>query len=91
MVDLFVDRLEESLFFIYSVVDYFGFFYIKEGRREFKRYEVFFICMLLYVVYFEIVALFTTDVFLNCLSSFYWTSWCCEIVEVRLRNKFCRY
>lgn len=67
MVDLFEDRLELFFFFTYCVVDYFGFWLIKEGRRELKRYGMVFICLVLRAIYFEIVNVLIIDVFINVL------------------------
>lgn len=46
-------------------MDYFGLFYIREVRKEIKRYGVLFICRVLYVIYFKIVVLLIIDLFLN--------------------------
>lgn len=70
MLDLFEDCFEFILFFIYCVVDYFGFFVIKERRKELKCYGVFFICMVLRVIYIEIVNFFEIDLFINVLRRF---------------------
>ena len=45
MADLPNDRKEPVPPFTYSAVDYFGFFFIKEGRNKVKRYGVLFTCM----------------------------------------------
>lgn len=45
MVDLFKNRIFLVLLFIYIGFDYFRFFIIKEGRKEVKRYGVFFTCL----------------------------------------------
>ena len=45
MSDLPADRIEQAPPFTYSAVDYFGPWYIKEGRKEMKRYGVLFTCM----------------------------------------------
>ena len=39
MADLPQDRLEPSPPFTYAAVDFFGPFYIKEGRKELKSYD----------------------------------------------------
>lgn len=70
MSDLFVDRFVVEVFFMYSGVDFFGLFYIKEGRKELKRYGVLFICMFLRVVYLEIVNFFDISLFINVLCRF---------------------
>ena len=70
MADLPADHLEESPPFTYSAVDYFGPFYIKEGRRELKRYGVLFTCMSSHAVHLETAASLTTDSFLNAYRRF---------------------
>ena len=45
MANLPGDRLEPAPPFTFSAVDYFGPWYIKEGRREVKRYGVLFTCL----------------------------------------------
>ena len=47
MADLPSDPLEQVAPFTFSAVDYFGPFYIKEGRKEMKRYGLLFTCMAL--------------------------------------------
>lgn len=71
MFDLLEDCFECYLLFIYCVVDYFGLFIIKENRKEFKCYGVLFICMVLRVIYLEIVILLEIDFFLNVLRCFF--------------------
>lgn len=78
MVDLFDDRLELFFFFMYCVVDYFGFWLIKEGWWELKRYGVLFICLVLCVIYFEIVNVLIMDVFINVL---WWFFSCCGLIR----------
>ena len=70
MADLPADRLEENPPFAYSAVDYFGPFFIKEGRRELKRYGVLFTCMSSRAVHLETAASLTTDSFLNAYRRF---------------------
>ena len=64
MADLPKDRLELSSF-TYSAVDYFGPFFIKEGRRELKQYGVLFTCMSTRAVHIETANSLSTDSFLN--------------------------
>ena len=70
MADLPADRLEENPPFAYSAVDYFGPFFIKEGRQELKRYGVLLTCMLSHAVHLETAASLTTDSFLNAYHRF---------------------
>lgn len=70
MADLPADRLEENPPFTYSAADYFGPFYIKEGRRELKRYGVLFTCMSSRAVHLETAASLTTDSFLSAYRRF---------------------
>ena len=70
MADLSVDRLEQALPLIYSAVDFFGPWYIKEGRREMKRYGVLFTCMGSRAVNIETAASLTKDSFLNAYRRF---------------------
>lgn len=51
--------------FINCVVDYFGFFVIREGCKDFKCYGVLFICMVFRVVYVEVVIILEIDFFSN--------------------------
>lgn len=70
MVNLFKDCLEFVFFFVFSVVDFFVFWYIKEGGYEVKCYGVLFICLVFRVVYFEIVSSLFIDLFLNVYREF---------------------
>lgn len=65
MADLPTDRLEGSQLFTYSAVDYFDPFYIKEGRRELKRYGVLFTCLSSHAIHLEAVVSLSTDSFLQ--------------------------
>ena len=65
MAELPTDRLEQVPPFTFSAVDYFGPFYIREGRKEMKRYGVLFTCMASRAIHLEIAASLTTDSFLN--------------------------
>jgi hypothetical protein len=70
MADLPADRLEPAPPFTYSAVDYFGPFYIKEGRRELKRYGVLFTCLNSRAIHIETANSLTTDSFLNAYRRF---------------------
>ena len=65
MADLPKDRLEPSPPFTYAAVDFFGPFYIKEGRNKPKRYGVLFTCMVSRAVHLETANSLETDSFLN--------------------------
>ncbi|XP_053388583.1 uncharacterized protein LOC128551695 [Mercenaria mercenaria] len=70
MADLPSDRLEPSPPFTYCAVDYFGPFYVKEGRKEMKRYGVLFTCLTCRAVHVETATSLETDSFINCLRRF---------------------
>ena len=64
------DRLEPAPPFTYCAVDLFGPFFIKEGRKEMKRYGVLFTCLLCRAVHVETCNSLETDSFINCLRKF---------------------
>lgn len=64
MADLPVDRLEPAAPFTYTGVDYFGPFYIKEGRSERKRWGCLFTCLVTRAVHIEVANSLTTDSFI---------------------------
>ena len=64
------DRLEEAPPFTYCAVDYFGPWYIKEGRKEMKRYGVIFTCMVSRAIHLETAVSLSTDSFLNAYRRF---------------------
>ena len=70
MAPLSNKQLEEALLFTYCAVDYFGPWYIKEGRKEIKRYGVIFTCMTLCAVHLETTVSLSTDSFLNAYHRF---------------------
>lgn len=63
--DLPEDRVQSAPPFSYCAVDYFGPWYIKEGRRELKRYGVLFTCLASRAVHLEVANSLTTDSFMN--------------------------
>jgi hypothetical protein len=55
---------------MYSAVDYFGPWLVKEGRREVKRYGVLFTCMASRAVHLEIAHSMDTSSFINAYRRF---------------------
>ena len=70
MGDLPADRLEPAPCFTYTGVDYFGPFYIKEGRSERKRWGCLFTCLVTRAIHIEVAATLSTDSFLNAFRRF---------------------
>jgi hypothetical protein len=70
MADLPKERVETSPPFAYSAVDYFGPFYIKQGRKEVKRYGVLFTCLASRAIHLEVSHTLETDSFLNAFRRF---------------------
>ena len=65
MAELPHDRLETVPPFTNCVVDYFGPFVIREGRKDLKRYGVLFTCMASRAVHVEVATTLETDSFSN--------------------------
>ena len=70
MSDLPSDRVMSSPPFSYSGVDLFGPWYIKEGRKELKRYGVVYTCLASRAVHIESVNSLSTDSFINSMRRF---------------------
>ena len=70
LADLPQDRVEPAAPFTYSAVDYFGPFFVKEGRKEVKRYGVIFTCMASRAIHIETANSLETDAFINALRHF---------------------
>lgn len=70
MADLPCKRTETTPPFTYCGMDCFGPFYVKEGRRELKRYGLLFTCLCFHAVHIELLDDLTTDAFVNALRSF---------------------
>lgn len=71
MADLPEDRLEPAPPpFTFSTVYYFGPWYVKEGRRELKRYGVLFTCLSSRAIHLEVSNSLATDSFLNAYRRF---------------------
>ena len=67
MTDLPKERIAPAPPFTYCGVDYFSPFYIKEGRKELKRYDALFTCLSSRAVHIETANSMETDSFLNAL------------------------
>ena len=70
MADLPEDQLEPAPPFTFCVVDYFGPFSVKEGRKEMKRYRVLFTCLASRAIHLETSTSLETDAFINALCRF---------------------
>lgn len=65
MANLPEDSVQPAPPFSYCAVDYFGPWYVKEGRRQLKRYGVLFTCMASRAVHLEVANSLTADSFIN--------------------------
>ena len=70
MANLPESRLEPAPPFTYCVVDYFGPWLVKEGRKEVKRYGALFTCMASRAVHIEVANSIDTDSFIQALRKF---------------------
>ena len=70
MSDLPSDRMQEAPPFTYCAVDYFGPFYIKDKRKEVKRYGSLFACLASRAVHIEVMDSLDTDSFIMALRCF---------------------
>ncbi|XP_068716949.1 uncharacterized protein [Montipora capricornis] len=70
MADLPWDRVTPSPPFTHCAVDYFGPFYVKEGRKELKRYGVLFTCLASRAIHLEVAYSLETDSYINALRRF---------------------
>ena len=70
MADLPEDRLEPSPPFTFSAVDYFGPWFVKEGRKQLKRYGVLFTCLCSRAIHLEVSNTLSTDSFINAYRRF---------------------
>ena len=71
MADLPPERTTPAPPFTYTGMDMFGPFYIKEGRKELKRWGLIFTCLSSRVIHLETLNSMTTDSFLNALRRFF--------------------
>ena len=65
IADLPEDRLEPSPPFTFSAVDYFGPWFVKEGRKQLKGYGVLFTCLCSRAIHLEVSNTLSTDSFIN--------------------------
>ena len=70
MANLPSSRVEPAPQFSYCAVDYFGPWYVKEGRKEVKRYGALFTCLASRAVHIEVAHSMETDSFLQALRRF---------------------
>ena len=70
MADLPEDRVTPAPPFSFTGVDLFGPYYIKEGRKQLKRYGVLFTCLVSRAIHLETANTLETDSFLNALRRF---------------------
>ncbi|KAL3975616.1 lysophosphatidylglycerol acyltransferase 1 [Sarotherodon galilaeus] len=70
MADLPEDRMETTPPFTYCGMDCFGPFYVKEGRKELKRYGLLITCMCSRAVHLEMLDDLSTDSLINSLRAF---------------------
>lgn len=70
MADLPADRLTPTPPFTYCAVDYFGPWYVREGRKELKRYGVLFTCVVSRAIHLEVTNSLETDSYINALRRF---------------------
>ena len=67
MANLPISRAEPTPPFSYCAMDSFGPWYVKEGRREVKRYGTLFTCMARRAIHIEVAHSMETDSFLQAL------------------------
>jgi hypothetical protein len=70
MADLPQSRLEDVPPFTYSAVDYFGPWYVKEGRNEVNRYGLLFTYMASRATHIEVTHSMETNSFIQALRRF---------------------
>lgn len=70
MSDLPEDRMETTPPFTYCGIDCFGPFYVKEARKELKKYGLIFTCMCSRAIHIEMLDDLTMDAFINALRTF---------------------
>lgn len=70
MANLPQERMETTPPFTYCGMDCFGPFYVKEGRKELKRYGLLLTCLCSRAVHVEMLDDLSTDAFINALHAF---------------------
>lgn len=70
MSDLPEERMEMTPPFTFCGIDCFGPFYVKEARKELKKYGLLFTCMCSRAIYIGMLDYLTTDAFINALRAF---------------------
>lgn len=70
MADLPEERMEMTPPFTYCGIDCFEPFYVKEARKELKKYGLLFTCMCSRAIHTEMLDDLTTDAFINALRGF---------------------
>ena len=70
MSNLLSDRMQETPLSTYCAVDYFGPFYIKDKKKEVKRYGSLFTCLASRAVHIEVADSLDTDSFIMALRCF---------------------
>ena len=70
MADLPAERLTPTPPFTYCAVDYFRPWYMREGRKELKRYGVLFKCLVTRAFHLEVANSLETDSNINALRRF---------------------
>ena len=78
MANLPESRLEPAPSFTYCVVDFFGPWLVKEGRKEVKRYGALFTCMASRAVHLEVENSIDKDSFIQALAEVYCTNRTCK-------------
>ena len=70
MSDLPIDRIEPTPPFTCVGVDFFGPWYVKDGRKQLKRYGALFTCLVVRAIHIEVALSLSTDSFINALRRF---------------------
>jgi len=84
MTDLPADRRTPTPPFTYFGVDYFGPWYVKEGRKELKRYGVLFTCLVTRAIHTEVANSLETDSYVNALCRRFICQSDCEIPAAKI-------